>query len=50
MRWQTGKLPIPDDEKEKAENLHKELIEAIASNDEVLMETYFDKGELWKMK
>src|SRR6185295_14323081 len=40
------KLPIPDDEKEKAENLHKELIEAIASNDESLMETYFEKGEL----
>src|SRR5580765_235612 len=28
------KLPIPGDEKAKAENLHKELIEAIASNDE----------------
>ncbi len=40
------KLPIPDDEKEKAENLHKELIEALASNDESLMEKYFDKGEL----
>jgi elongation factor G len=40
------KLPIPDDEKAKAEELHKELIEAIASNDETLMEKYFDKGEL----
>jgi elongation factor G len=40
------KLPIPDDEKEKAERLHKELIEAIAENDEGLMEKYFDKGEL----
>ncbi len=40
------KLPIPDDEKAKAEELHKELIEAIASNDESLMEKYFDKGEL----
>src|SRR6188768_4107390 len=40
------KLPIPDGEKAKAEELHKELIEAIASNDETLMETYFDKGEL----
>jgi elongation factor G len=40
------KLPIPDDQKAKAEELHKELIEAIASNDESLMETYFDKGEL----
>src|SRR6478735_11202361 len=40
------KLPIPDEEKNKAEELHKELIEAIASNDEGLMEKYFDKGEL----
>jgi elongation factor G len=40
------KLPVPDDEKDKAENLHKELVEAIASNDESLMEKYFDQGEL----
>lgn len=40
------KLPIPDDEKAKADELHRELIEAIASNDEGLMEKYFDKGEL----
>ncbi len=40
------KIPIPDDEKEKADTLHKELIEAIASNDESLMEKYFDQGEL----
>ncbi|MEO7394434.1 MAG: elongation factor G [Chitinophagaceae bacterium] len=40
------KLPIPEDEKAKADQLHKELIEAIASNDELLMEKYFDKGEL----
>ncbi|MGC4039142.1 MAG: elongation factor G [Chitinophagaceae bacterium] len=40
------KLTIPDEEKAKAEELHKELIEAIASNDESLMELYFDKGEL----
>ncbi|MBS4063689.1 MAG: elongation factor G [Chitinophagaceae bacterium] len=40
------KLPIPDDEKAKAEELHKELVEAVASNDESLMEKYFDKGEL----
>jgi len=40
------KLPIPDAEKEKADRLHKELIEAIAGNDETLMEKYFDKGEL----
>ena len=40
------KLPIPDEEKAKAEQLHKELIEAVASNDEGLMEKYFEKGEL----
>jgi elongation factor G len=40
------KLAIPDEEKDKAENLHKELVEAIASNDETLMEKYFDQGEL----
>src|SRR6187455_3197347 len=40
------KLPIPDEEKEKAEKLHRELVEAVASNDEGLMEKYFDKGEL----
>lgn len=40
------KLPIPENEKQRAEALHKELIESIASNDETLMEKYFDKGEL----
>lgn len=40
------KLPIPDDERERSDNLHKELVEAVASNDEDLMEKYFDKGEL----
>ncbi len=40
------KLPIPDEERSRAEELHKELIEAIASNDETLMESYFEKGEL----
>lgn len=40
------KLQIPDSEKERAEQLHKELIETIASNDEGLMEKYFDQGEL----
>jgi elongation factor G len=40
------KLPIPETERERADELHKELIEAIASNDETLMEKYFDKGEL----
>jgi elongation factor G len=41
-----AKMPIPDEEREKADRLHKELIEAIAENDETLMEKYFDKGEL----
>ncbi len=40
------KLPIPENEKVRAESLHKELIESIASNDETLMEQYFEKGEL----
>ncbi len=40
------KLSIPDSEKERADQLHKELIETIASNDEGLMEKYFEIGEL----
>jgi len=40
------KLPIPEEERERADRLHKELIEAIAGNDETLMEKYFEKGEL----
>ena len=40
------KLPIPESERAKADQLHKDLIEAIAENDEGLMEKYFDKGEL----
>ena len=40
------KLPIPEEERERADRLHKDLIEAIASNDETLMEKYFEKGEL----
>lgn len=40
------KQPIPDSEKEKAERLHKELVETIAANDEGLMEKYFEQGEL----
>ena len=41
-----AKMPIPEEERDKADRLHKELIEAIAENDESLMEKYFDKGEL----
>ncbi|MEX0686165.1 MAG: elongation factor G [Balneolales bacterium] len=40
------KLPIPDSHKAQAELLHNELIEAIAENDEVLMDIYFEKGTL----
>ncbi len=40
------KLPIPDDVKEKADEMHNALVEAAAENDEDLMELYFDKGEL----
>ncbi len=40
------KLPIPDSEKEKADELHRQLVEAVAVNDENLMEHYLDKGEL----
>lgn len=40
------KVQIPDSEKARADQLHKELIETIASNDENLMEKYFDQGEL----
>lgn len=40
------KLPIPPEQRDRAEALHKELIEAVASNDETLMEKYFEKGEL----
>jgi elongation factor G len=40
------KLAIPDEEKERAEQLHRELVEAIASNDETLMEKYFEQEEL----
>jgi elongation factor G len=39
-------LDIPDSEKSKAENLHNELIEMAAENEEELMELYFDKGSL----
>jgi len=40
------KLPIPDSEKEKANELHNELVEKAAENEESLMELYFDKGTL----
>ncbi len=40
------KLPIPDAEKETAEQLHNELVEKAAENDEALMELFFEKGTL----
>ncbi|MBL7854406.1 MAG: elongation factor G [Cyclobacteriaceae bacterium] len=40
------KLPIPETEKEKANQLHNQLVEKAAENDEKLMEKYFEKGTL----
>src|ERR1017187_3081647 len=40
------KLPIPAEEKDKANALHNELVEKAAENDEKLMELFFDKGTL----
>ncbi len=40
------KLPIPDNEKERAAQLYNELVEKAAINDENLMELYFEKGNL----
>lgn len=40
------KLPIPDSIKERADQLHQELVEVIAENDETLMDIYFEHGEL----
>jgi elongation factor G len=37
---------IPDNEKERADELHNELVEMAAENDEGLMELYFEKGSL----
>jgi elongation factor G len=40
------KLPIPDNEIDRATELHNELVEKAAENDEDLMELYFEKGSL----
>ena len=40
------KLEIPEDQKEMADELHNELVEKAAENDEALMELFFDKGTL----
>ncbi|WP_346857151.1 elongation factor G [uncultured Draconibacterium sp.] len=39
-------LDIPASEKDKADELHNELVEMAAENEEALMELYFDKGTL----
>ena len=40
------KVPIPAEETERANQLHNELVERAAENDEKLMELYFEKGNL----
>jgi len=40
------KFEIPEDQKDIANELHNELVEKAAENDEALMELYFDKGSL----
>ncbi|WP_165021261.1 MULTISPECIES: elongation factor G [unclassified Dysgonomonas] len=39
-------LEIPEEEKEKASELHQKLVEAAAENEESLMEKFFDQGTL----
>lgn len=39
-------LDIPADEKDRAEELHNELVEAAAENDDSLMELFFEEGSL----
>jgi len=40
------KQPIPDNVKDRAKEIHAQLVEAAAENDEGLMEKFFDVGEL----
>ncbi|MEO1010967.1 MAG: elongation factor G [Bacteroidota bacterium] len=40
------KHPIPDNQKELADQLHNELVEKAAENDEALMELFFEKDTL----
>lgn len=40
------KLPIPENELQRANELHNTLVEKAAENDEKLMELYFEKGNL----
>ncbi len=41
-----AKMPIPENETEKANQLHNTLVEKAAENDEKLMEKYFESGTL----
>jgi len=50
-KWNPGDtapavLDIPSEEKQKADELYRQLLEAAAENDETLMEKYFDQGTL----
>ncbi|MGM0546250.1 MAG: elongation factor G [Bacteroidota bacterium] len=40
------KLPIPDSHQAQADLLHNELVEAVAENDETLLDLYLEQGEL----
>jgi elongation factor G len=40
------KLPIPESQQARAQQLHQELVETIAENDETLMDIYFEHGNL----
>ena len=40
------KQPIPDAHKEQAQDIHNQLVEAAAENDEALMEKFFEDGQL----
>lgn len=40
------KCPIPEEQKERADRLHNELVEKAAENDEELLELFFEKGTL----
>lgn len=37
---------IPEEERERADELHQQLVEAAAENDETLMEKFFEQGHL----
>jgi elongation factor G len=39
-------MPIPDDLKDQAEELHNKLVEDVAETDEDLMEQFFEEGDL----